>query len=574
MMIAAPSKSKQKKTKKKVSARKTPKANKQILDFVSAQLKSGGQDLEGAREVLRRKCKEDLWFLCYHVLGMPDICNELHLDMCERWEARRHWTFSLWMTPRFHLKTSLWTRGGCIQELLINPDQRILIINAKLENALDILSDIKADFETNDILRWLFPEYVIDFASRRMRQLCKWGVARLDFPCSKYAGRKEGNVQIMSVEASLVSKHYDLLIYDDPVNDDNTTTKVYRDKVQRWYQNSQNLRTDMNTRFRLIGTRWHFDDLYSRIIKQEADRRKRQRDRGEKIRPRYLIYHRQVVEKVEAGGQTIVGVSNAEPIWPERFGAEDIDEMKTDLGSYVFSCQMMNNPLPEEDAIFKYSDIKMIDYYDIPENVVNFITVDMAVEETEKGDFSVITVGSFDNQGKMYVRKVIRDKILPSKLLMHLNDLTKAYNVQRVGIETTAFQKTLYRVYKQWAVQKGYHIPWYEMNRGKSSKLKRILSMQPRVERGDFYIEEGIDNVDHVVDEMTTYPRSAHDDILDTLADLEALFIKAPQIEEEEEDYGSFDQVWGSLDDDEEDNEDLSSSVIDAEFCAWEDLAA
>lgn len=563
-MIAAPPRPTIKPTRKK------PKATGKVLKFVTDQLKSDGKDLDAARQVLRKKCQDDLWFLCFHVLGMPDICNELHIDMCERWEARRHWIFSLWMTPRFHLKTSLWTRGGSIQELLINPHMRILIINAKLDNAMDILADIKTDFETNDILRWLFPEYIIDFATRQKRNLCKWGVARLDFPCSKYAGRKEGNIQIMSVEASLVSKHYDLLLYDDPVNDENTTNKAYRDKVERWYQNSQNLRTDMFTRFRLIGTRWHFDDLYTRVIKKEILRRKKQKDAGKPIKPRYLIYHRQVVEKVEAGGKTIVGVEDAWPIWAERFTADDLEEMRIDLGSYVFSCQMMNNPLPEEDAIFKHSDIHMIDHYDIPENVVNFIAVDMAVEETERGDFTVITVGSFDSVGKMYVRKVIRDKILPSKLLEHLNDLTRAYNVVRVGIETTAFQKTLYRVYKQWAVERGYHIPWTEMTRGKSSKLKRILSMQPRVERGDFMVEEGIDNLEWLIDEMTTFPRSAHDDILDTLADLESMYLKAPEIEVEELIEGTFDQIHGPLDEWDEDGDDQGCSVIDAEYHGWE----
>lgn len=543
--------------------RRAKPINSRIRRFVRDQLSGACENMEEARLVLRERCKQDLWFLCFHILDMPDIDNSLHHNMCERWEARRERKFTLWMTPRFHLKTSLWTRGGTIQELLINPHLRILIINAKLDIAEEILADIKLDWETNELLRWLFPEYVVDWAPKEVRNRCKWLASRIDFPNSKYAGRREGSIQVMGVEASLVSKHYDLLIYDDPVNDINSATKSYRDKIQRWYQNSLNLRVDTKSRIRLIGTRWHFDDLYSRIIKQEIKRRKRFKDLGKKIAPRYLIYHRAVVEKADEGGVRCAGFDDVLPIWPERFTVADITQLKEDMASYVFACQMMNNPVPEEDAIFRFSDINLIDLYDIPTEVVNFMAVDMAVEETEQGDYSVISVASFDSQSKMYIRKIIRDKLLPAKMLQHVADLVRIYDVKRVAIEEVGFQKTLLRVYKEMATREGWYIPWAPVKRGKSSKLKRILSMQPRVERGDFYIEEGIENTDWAIEEMTTYPRSAHDDILDTFADLEALFYKAPELLEEKEAGDTFDAYYGSLDELDEEEDD-SGSVIDA----------
>ena len=550
-----------------VRVRRAPSASRRIRRFVSEQLRGrGGNDLENARMVLRERCRRDLWFLCYHILDMPDIDTPLHQDMCQRWESRRHRKFTLSMTPRFHLKTSLWTRGGCIQEVLIDPHQRILIINAIAGIAEEILADIKLDFETCELLRWLFPEYCVDLVSKSLRNRCKWLTSRLDFPCSKFAGRKEGNIQIMGVEASLVSKHYDLLIYDDPVNDINSATKMYRDKIERWYQNSLNLRKDTSSRIRLIGTRWHFDDLYNRIVKKEIKRRKKMRELGRKIKPRYLIYHRAVVEKVVAGGECIAGFDDVLPIWSERFTPDDITQMKEDLGSYVFACQMMNNPVPEEDAIFKFSDINSIDFYDIPDEVVNFMAVDMAVEDTEQGDFTAITVASFDIEGKMYVRRILRDKFLPSQMLRHVADLVRLYDVQKVGIEEVGFQKSLLKAYKEMTVREGYFIPWCPMKRGQSSKLKRILSMQPRVERGDFYVEEGIDNMDWMIEEMTTYPRSAHDDILDTLADLEALFYKAPETLVDNVPRDTYDAYYGSLDEIAEDGEDAGESVVDATY--------
>ena len=543
------------------AAKRTAKTE-QVRRFLS-DIGDKGNDLEAVRLMLRERCKADYWFFQCRVYGNQDTITPLHMDMCERWQKLDNATFSLWLLPRSHLKTSCFTEAGILWGLVCNPHLRFLVVNAKLDNAIDILANIRSCVEANDIFRWLFPEYCPDLAPKTLKDRCRWLTHRLDFPCSKWAGRKEGNIEVMSVGASLVSKHYDVMIFDDPVNDENTTTKEYRDKVDRWYRNALQLRHDANSRIRLIGTRWHFDDLYSRIIKKEMSRRKHQKEAGEKVRPRYFIYHRQVVERVEVDGETIVGYENVRPIWPERFNKEAIEEIREENGSYIFSCQYMNNPLPEEDAIFKYNDIHMIDEYDIPEGVVNFMSCDLAVEDTEQGDWWVITVASFDHLGRMYVREVIRDKLLTSSFLVHVAALHKKWNVKKVSVESTAFQKTLNKTYRHWSAREGHNIPWVEVERGRSSKRKRILALQPRVERGDFYIEEGIKNLDWIIDELTTYPRSPHDDILDTLADLEALFFNAPETIRDASPKDTYEGFYGSLEDnDEEEDDSFSCSVI------------
>jgi len=528
-----------------------------VRSFLSSQ-GTKGQDMEAVRLLLRQKAKESFWFFQHHVYGNADTATPLHVEMCDRWQRRLNESFSLWLVPRFHLKTSVWTEAGTLWELINDPHLRFLVVNAKLENAIDIIANIRNCVEANEVFRWLFPEYCPDLAPKDLRNRCRWVTDRLDFPCSKYAGKKEGNIAAMGVEASLVSKHYDRLVFDDPVNDVNTSTKDYRDKIDKWYRNALQLRHDAKSPIRLIGTRWHFDDLYSRLIKRERDRRTLQRQRGEPIKPRYWMYQRQMVERVEIGGESIIGYDNVRPIWHERFSKEDIESIREENGSYIFSCQFMNNPLPEEDAVFKITDIQSIDEYDIPEETINFMACDVAVEENEKGDFWVLTVASFDTLGRMYVREVVRDRLLTSTFLAHVKGLVEKWKPVKVGIETTAFQKTLLKVYKQDVVLHGCNVPWAEMPRGKSSKFKRVLGLQPRVERGDFYVQEGIKNFDWLVEEMTTFPRSAHDDILDTLADLEALFFNAPEVVKDMTPKDTYEAVYGSLFEDISEGEEFS----------------
>lgn len=568
-MVATPSLKKPLTGRQRRSKNSTAKSER-IKTWLSTIGVNDG-NLEAVRIVLRDRCKTDYWFFQCRVYGNKDTKNPLHMDMCDRWQKRIKQKFSLWLLPRSHLKTSCFTEGGTLWELINDGELRFLIVNAKLDNAIDILANIRMCIETNEIFRWLFPEYCIDLASKAVRNRCKWLTHRLDFPCSNRAGRKEGNIEVMSVGASLVSKHYDRMIFDDPVNDENTTTKEYRDKIDRWYKNALQLRHDANSIIRLIGTRWHFDDLYSRRIKDEKARRRRAKEAGKTVKPRYWIYHRQVVEKVDVGGEQIAGYDDVQPIWPERFNKDAVEEIRDENGSYIFSCQYMNNPLPEEDAVFKFSDIQELDEYDIPrpESLVTFMSCDIAVEDTELGDWWVITVAQFDSLGRMYTREIVREKLLTSSFLAHVEGLTKKWNPLKVSIEATGFQRTLNKVYKQNAAKTGINVPWVEVNRGKSSKRKRILALQPRVERGDFFVEEGIKNRDWLVEEMTTYPRSTHDDILDTLADLEALFFNAPEALTEVEPEDTFDAVYGSIEEDADAYDNDESFDCDCIGTSW-----
>lgn len=519
-------------------------------------------DLTAVRRAIKRKAQADLWYFSYHVCDFPDVANELHVGMCARWQKRANRRFTLNLIPRSHLKTTLWTVAGTLHELvqdwvtlpggrqLRGQNLRFLIVNAKLDNAIDIMRDIKSIITTGDMFKWLFPEYVPDEQWQRGRGRGVWTNERIDLPCSRQAGRKEGNIEVMSVGANLTSKHYDVMIFDDPVNEDNVTTKQYRDRIHRWYRNALQLRNDpISSRVRLIGTRWHYDDLYGRLIRQEEKRRSDQQDRGEDIKPVYYLYRRKAIEK-------------GTPIWPERFTKDELDRLKTEeLGSYVYSCQYDNEPLPEEDAHFKRDHIKFIDELDLPEGLVNFVTVDMADEETTRGDFTVITVTSFDEYGSMYVREIQRGKFSQFRLLEMIHATKKRWDARLVGIETTGFQRNIVRGYKHQAEVEGWFIPWKEINRGKSSKFQRGLGLQPRVERGDFYIVEGIKDAEWLIEEMITFPLGVNDDILDTVVDAENIYYAAPESEESifrrpsgkvtfAEAYGDITEVEDEFDDD------------------------
>ncbi len=541
----------------------------EVLDFVADTISKPGTGdafLEEARQQIRGKCQTDLWFLCFRVLGYKDIDNDLHHEMCTMWGRRAHRRVTLWLVPRGHLKTTLWTIGDAIQVKLNDPNHRHLIINAKLDNAEAILGEIKAQFETNALLRWLFPEYCWDklkgTAKKRFERLGKVTVSRLDFPC-RTVWRKEGNIEIMSVGASLVSKHFDRMTFDDMTNDKFVDNANIRDSNFSWYRNALQLRDNPSTPIRIIGTRWHFDDPYGRLDRNEKSFRKKTLLTGKK-KARMLCYIRRATEEDPSTGLPA-------SIWPERFTLDDLDEIKHDIGSYIYSCQYENNPLPDESAIFKRDQIKSCYPWDIPKNVSYFIGVDLADEDTKKGDFSAVVVIAVDQFGRTYTKEVIKGKIFPLQLIDTLIELCEQYNPERVAVETTAFQKSIYKYWQKVARERNVFIPWKEVKRS-TAKFRRILMLQPLVERGDFYIVEGCMCADDLILEMVEFSGrdSAYDDCLDALQAAYECSSEAPEPAERERPLDCagaiFDSLFGAFE--EEDSDDWEPALVGNEWAA------
>src|SRR6267378_2528336 len=122
-------------------------------------------------ETFRKKAKTDLFFLASTVLGYADLFplrRETHLLFCKFLERRTGIPdidlapIQKCETPRGTGKTSVGTVASSIQEVLKNPDTAIMIANEKAETAENFLGVIKTHFETNDMLRSLFPELVFE----------------------------------------------------------------------------------------------------------------------------------------------------------------------------------------------------------------------------------------------------------------------------------------------------------------------------------------------------------------------------------------------------------------------------
>jgi len=237
--------------KRKNHAKSNPKGLS-IKDFAAAKIE------ETHIAALKRGCEGSLKFLCKDMLKMT-AWDGLHDDIARYLDNSG--PEKLILVPRGHLKSSVVTVGYTIQRLLRNPDLRILITNATWNMSRKFLRQI-ADYLTfNSDLPSIYGDFRV--AERT------WTRDEITIGQRTLPTVKEASVSTAGLETALTGGHYDLIIHDDLVDENNINTKEQIEKVITFYRNSRPL-LDPGGEMIIIGTRWAEDDLYGMIIKELA----------------------------------------------------------------------------------------------------------------------------------------------------------------------------------------------------------------------------------------------------------------------------------------------------------------
>lgn len=210
-------------------------------------------------KALQHACKTNLKFLCKNVLRMDDWQDGLHDELAKELafpESRK-----LFLLPRGHLKSSVITVGWTIQQLLNDPNIRILITNAVWDKARAFLNQISGYLTDRSALPQIFGPF--QGASTR------WTRDEIEIAQKTKATQKEPTLSTAGLEKSLTGFHFDLIICDDLVDATNVTTREQIEKVKAYYRNLLPL-LDPGGRILTIGTRWVIGDLYDDLITQQA----------------------------------------------------------------------------------------------------------------------------------------------------------------------------------------------------------------------------------------------------------------------------------------------------------------
>lgn len=175
----------------------------------------------------------------------------------------------LCLVPRMHGKTRQFTEAYSMWLLYKNPDLRILIISQTWNNSRKMLLVIKQYYERirqnakdvnspNRIPGLILGNWIGDV----------WNEDNV-YVRPRVNPDKTPSIATAGLGTEITSQHYDVVIGDDLIGEENSQTIDQLDKAKAEFGSLMEVgdyERDKQTLFLLLGTRWHPQDLYKMIM--------------------------------------------------------------------------------------------------------------------------------------------------------------------------------------------------------------------------------------------------------------------------------------------------------------------
>jgi len=283
----------------------------------------------------------------------------------------------------------------------------------------------------------------------------------------------------------------DLIILDDVENDEQVESKLQRDKLENWFKKAVMKLPSRKQNYRLIvvGTVLHNDGLLKRLEKRDD----------------FKAYNFPlVIQFPDAIGESLKGMVLDDP----EIDAKDVmAEYLEDKDSFMSEYQ--NTPLSKEGLLFEGYTL----FDKMPRCDIYWMGLDPAMGK-KKGDyFGVAVLGKKDDKFYASVKgyRMSPVKLIPRIIATYARLAKMAPTT--MAVEVVQFQEFFKDVLKKEALRIGLPLSVKEL-RNTAPKALRIDSIAPLINDGTILIHQA----DHLlIDELETYPSSAHDDLLDSL---------------------------------------------------------
>lgn len=416
------------------------------------------EELEGlgSQELteLRLAARKDLYFLCKGVLGWPDVSPATHGGFC-RFIQGAPKVRRLGLMPRAHLKSTIATVGDSIRLALDAPDEaRILIASETSTLAEKFLGQIKGHFETNQVLRGLFPELL---PTRFTGPGVTW---RNDMATLKRNVTLDSPTwQAIGVGGAITGSHFTRIKCDDLIGFEAIRSPAAMANAKAWVDTIEPLLVNQNSNvIDFIGTRWSRNDLYAHIMEGYAEA--------------LAVFTRRAVE-------------NGEIIFPALHTWDEYARIQR-INPAQWAAQYENNPLSSSKSDFPIDNILHYRFTHDEQKVVTprgkrwdielldrVLTADPNSGSLVAPDAAAISVQAVSPDDEVFVLDSWSGRVSPSDFVDQIYNLARRWDVRVVGIEKAGQQNTDH-YFGLKAEREGYRVRVEALNPRKRAKEDRV----------------------------------------------------------------------------------------------------
>jgi len=215
---------------------------------------------------------------------------------------------------------------------------------------------------------------------------------------------------------------------------------------------------------------------------------------------------------------------NGKPTWEgkyamtneeaERTGKVSLEDKKKQLGSLVYSAEMLNEPIASELQKFKKSMFKYKSMEQVRDmNTRKFATLDTALSKDAESDATGVVKNYVNSENRWHISGK-NYRINPRELVELIFNLHEE-GFEKIGIETTAYTQAIEPFFKEECRRRAKYPHVIQLKHGGVMKESRIEGLVAPYEAGVIYHIEG--ECDEMEEQLLKFPMGLHDDIIDAL---------------------------------------------------------
>jgi len=408
-----------------------------------------------------------------------------HLDLCRRGEINR---LIINIPPRY-LKSVCASKAFPAFLLGHDPTLRILCMSYGDTLAADMSRD------TRKIMQEPFYENL--FPSTRLSPL-----KNTEFHFTTSAG---GFRRASSFGGALTGLGGDFIIIDDPIKADDALSAPRRQEVIDRFENTILSRLDNKQKgcIIIIMQRLHMDDLTGHLLQKG----------GWTVLSLPAIAETE--QSVPVGEGKIWRRSPGGVLHPDYESLQTLNMLRESMGSFSFSAQYQQRPVPEQGEIFKWDKFQFYDALPTFRNGDRYVmSWDTAMKDGERNDYSVCTVWQVYKDNYYYLVDVFRDKLTYPNLLKAVYSEARKYPIVEILFEDACSGTILYQ-----EVSRNYSLPIDDVRciLPENNKVTRAAAVTNLIESGRVFLPRKAPWLDGLQHELLQFPNGRHDDQVDSM---------------------------------------------------------
>lgn len=407
----------------------------------------------------------DLFFLSNSVLThkkkkeYKDL-NWIHLKLCDFLDMEKNPILQkLIVMARDMLKSTIarafiiqWFLKKCYYDL----PGKIGIVTGKDELAEYHLLSIEKEIIKNPLIQAFFHKYIPQKKS----------------DCEAFSREKiyykDIEIDTGSLKNSLTGHHYEGIVYDNFCNELNTKTYEQRKNTVFFWQQQESLLAEDAWEF-LFENTWEVDDVAGTILDPEGkfDFKKLHRKPG-------LTF-------ISKMGYTVFSCpardEKGEPVFPAKLNERYLQRKRSKQGPYIYSRMYDLQPIPSEELLLKAGWIQH--YQELPFNFIRNIAVDCAGTKAKQSSYSGISIGDWNEVGKLHIPYAHKFKISPMELYEKIIELVDDSEEDGRPVTFIIIEREKYGIFLQSLIESkrpDLHIWTSRIKLSRPERMKSLIS--------------------------------------------------------------------------------------------------